>query len=403
MKPMPIKNKKTGKITSYQLQVYLGKDENGKVQIAKKNWKPDPIKKYTKKQLEEELLFQTKIFEEEVKTSYSNVTKKQTYTFKEFSMKWINEYAKQNLKTKTIDGYESMLKRINEGIGHININSLTPIHINQFLINLKEEGVKLTDKTGKSGLSDKSVKNYYTLISSILSTALDWGVVKDNPAKKVKSPKVLIKKQVESLDKESVVKLFELLEDEPLKYNIFIRLAILSGMRRGELMGLKWENIDFENCIINIKLTSLYSPEKGIYEDTTKTDGSERFIKLSKSIFELLSLYKDQQNDIINELGSQWIESGYVFTQWNGKPMHPNTPYTWFTRFQEKHGLEHCSIHMLRHTTATLLIMEGANVKLVSGRLGHSNTSTTTNIYTSYFKSADEMAVDALDNILGLK
>jgi len=400
MKPLPIKNKKTGEITSYQIRVFVKTDENKKKIIATKNWKP--VKKYTEKQLEKELLNQTFLFEQELKISRTEIPKNQdTYTFKEFSQKWINEYVRPNLKARTVQGYETMLKRMNEGMGDIPIDKLTPIHINKFLLNLREKGVKLTDKSGESGLSDKSVKNYYSLFSAIFSTAAKWKVISENPTNGVEPPRVK-KTQVKSLEKDDVIKLFSLLENEPLKYNLYIKLAILSGMRRGEMMGLKWDCIDFENRLIKISITSLYTPEKGIFEDTTKTEGSERTIKLSAKIFDLLKVYKQQQDEKKTKLENQWIDKNYIFTQWNGEPMHPNTPYTWFIRFQEKHGLEHCSIHMLRHTTATLLIMDGANIKLVSGRLGHSNTSTTTNIYTSYLKSADEMASDALDDILGL-
>lgn len=396
MKAIPVRNKKTGEITSYQLRAFIGRDIKGKSKFATKTWKPE--KKYTEKQLEKELQRQQTLFEESVKSNHVSTDKS---TFQEFAKKWIEEYSKPNHKKKTTDSYESMLKRIYPAIGHIQIGKLNPMQINSFLLNLKEVGVKLTNNTNESGLSEKSVKNYYTLISSILSTAQKWNVITDNPAKAVEPPKVN-KKQIKSLEKEDVIKLFGLLENEPLQYHIFIKLAILSGMRRGELIGLKWKNIDFDNHIINIVATVLYTPKDGIFEDTTKTQDSVRTIKLSAHIFNLLIEQKQQQNDIKEKLGNQWIDKDFVFTQWNGEAMHPNTPYTWFIRFQKKHSLEHCSIHMLRHTTATLLIMDGANVKLVSGRLGHSNTSTTTNIYTSYFKSADEMVVDALDDMLGL-
>ena len=396
MKAIPVRNKKTGEITSYQLRAFVGKDIKGKSKFVTKTWKPE--KTYTAKQLEKELLRQQTLFEDSVKSNQVSTDKS---TFQEFAEKWLEEYSKPNHKKKTTDSYESMLKRIYPAIGHIQVGKLKPMQINSFLLNLKEEGVKLTDKTKESGLSDKSVKNYYTLISSILSTAVKWKVISENPAKAVEPPKVM-RKQVTALEREDVVKIFDLLKNEPLQYHIFIKLAILSGMRRGELIGLKWSNVDFDKCIVHIVSTVLYTPKEGVFEDTTKTQDSVRTNKLSAHIFQLLKEHKEQQEDIKAKLGDQWIDKDYVFTQWNGEAMHPNTPYTWFTRFQKRHGLEHCSIHMLRHTTATLLIMGGANVKLVSGRLGHSNTSTTTNIYTSYFKSADEMVVNALDEMLGL-
>lgn len=395
MKPLSYQNK-SGE-TVYQLRVF---DKSRHSKVATKTWKPD--KKYTPKQLEKELIIQTDRFKQELKIANAKPNDpKNRLTFQEFSEKWMKEFVEPNLRATTAQGYKCYLKRINEGIGDIYIDELTPIQINQFLLNLREEGVNLNDKTMKSGLSSKSIKNFHSCISSAMSTATDWKLIESNPMDGVAAPKVS-KTKVRSLDKESVEKLFAALENEPLKYNLFIRLAILSGMRRGEMMGLKWSCINFKNKTITISKTSLYTPSMGVFEDITKNEESNRIIKLSDSIFELLEVYKREQDNKKDKLGNQWVDNGYIFTQWNGIPMHPNTPYTWFVRFQKRNGLEHCSIHMLRHTTATLLIMNGINIKLVSGRLGHTNTSTTANTYADYIKEADEIVADALDNVLKL-
>lgn len=402
MKPRPIRSKKTGEIVSYQLRYFLGRDENGKIKHAIRTWKPD--KKYTPNQLEKELERQAILFEEEMKATEAKkwaLNSTGSITFEAYSRKWIEEYSVPNHKIRTTESYESMLNRVNVAIGHIPLDSITPQIINAFLLNLREPGTKITDRKNASRLSDKSIKNYHTMLKSMFNTAVDWKMIKENPVDGVKAPKVR-KKEVKALEKEDVIKLFDLLQEAPLKYNVFFQLAILSGMRRGEMLGLKWSCVDFEKCTITVKTTSLYSPKYGTYEDTPKTEGSERVIKISKSFFDLLALYKKEQEKAMIALGDQWHYTDYVFTKLDGTPMQPNLPYNWFMRFQKRHGLEHCSVHALRHTTATLLIMEGANVKLVSGRLGHSDTSTTTNIYASYLKSADEAAANALDEILGL-
>ena len=204
MKAIPVRNKKTGEITSYQLRAFVGKDIKGKSKFVTKTWKPE--KTYTAKQLEKELLRQQTLFEDSVKSNQVSTDKS---TFQEFAEKWLEEYSKPNHKKKTTDSYESMLKRIYPAIGHIQVGKLKPMQINSFLLNLKEEGVKLTDKTKESGLSDKSVKNYYTLISSILSTAVKWKVISENPAKAVEPPKVM-RKQVTALEREDVVNIIDL-------------------------------------------------------------------------------------------------------------------------------------------------------------------------------------------------
>lgn len=403
MNPLPRKNK-DGAITSYQLRVYIGRNDEGKQVLARKTWKPE--KAYTEKQLEKELARQQLLFENEI--AESGITANGFFdlnpkvTFKVFAEKWMEEVCSKNSKVRTVETYKGKLKRIYPAIGHIPLEKLTPDKLNSFLNNLREPGVKITGKE-KSGLSNKTIKDYYTLISNILSTAVKWKVLKENPMKLIDVPKVK-HKQVKSLSKKEVLELFKLLDQEaPLKFNVFIKLAVLSGMRRGEILGLKWSAIDFDNHVIRIRETLSYSPDTGIFTDTPKTESSVRTIKLSNIVFELLQRQKEEQEKQKQKVGSQWIDSKYVFTKWNGAPMSPNTPYDWFDKFQKAHVLEHHSIHALRHTTATLLIMDGANEKLVSGRLGHSNTSTTTNIYAEYIQEADALASEALDDILGLK
>jgi integrase len=179
-----------------------------------------------------------------------------------------------------------------------------------------------------------------------------------------------------------------------------IKLLIHSGMRRGELCGLKWTDVDFNNKLITIERAILYTADKGVYEDTPKNNNSKRVIKLADEIFILLKEYKMKYNADRANAGDRWIETGYIFTQWNGKPMHPSTITGWFNNFIKAHNLPKVSIHSLRHTNATLMIANGADLRTVSKRLGHSNLSTTGNIYTHAIKSADERAAEVLQDIL---
>lgn len=321
--------------------------------------------------------------------------------FKNFTSKFIEEYAIPSLKRKTISGYLTMLKRINYAIGDIPLNKFTPEIISKFINNLKKPGVKIqkANKSTPASLSEKTIKNYYALLCSIFRVAFDWEYIKQNPMLKVKSPKVR-RKKVKSLTTQQVKILLEALSNAPLKYQVFIQIAIYSGMRNGEIAALTWDDISFENCLIYINNELLYTPQDGVYLDVTKTEESERVIKIDKSFFSLLKKYKDEQDAIKKSIGDNWNKSGNLFVQANGTPMHPTTAYNWFVRWQEKNQLVHCSIHQLRHTNATLLFLNGINEKIVSGRLGHSNTGTTTNIYASYIKEADALASQTITDIL---
>lgn len=383
---------KDGSVT-YTLRVYIGTTLDGKKQTATKSWKPE--REYTEMQLEKELTRQQVLFEEEVKRTFA---KNGRYTFEAFSKKWINEVSIANHKASTTKSYENMLARVCPVIGHIRLDKLTPDVLNQFMLSLQKNDSRLD---GQGALSSKTARNYFTMLSSILNTAKKWGIISENPMQQLTPPKVR-RKKVDALEKDEVAKIFNLLEKEPLKYNLYIKMAVLSGLRRGEMLGLKWEDIDFERRLITVNKTVQYVPGKGTFVDTTKTESSNRTIKLSNMVFDLLRAHHQEQEREKNALGNLWEEHGFVFTQWNGAPMYPESPYKFFTSFLKRNGLEHHTIHSLRHTTATLLIMDGAPVKAVSARLGHSDTGTTQNIYTSYLQTADEMVTDALDDILNL-
>ena len=190
------------------------------------------------------------------------------------------------------------------------------------------------------------------------------------------------------------------LENEPLHYKAMIILLVYSGMRRSELCGLEWKDIDFKKSIINIERNSIYVKGKGIFTDTTKNRSSMRAIKLPDIVFKLLKEHRAHQNAERLKLGDLWTESDRLFTQWDGKPIHPDSITGWFRAFIRRSGLPDITLHSLRHTNATLLIANGTNIRTVSSRLGHSQTSTTTNIYAHAIRSADAAASEVLDSIL---
>ena len=189
------------------------------------------------------------------------------------------------------------------------------------------------------------------------------------------------------------------LQAEPLKYRTAIMLTLYTGMRRGELCGLNWSDIDFDNKLVTINKSVLYSAEKGVYEDTTKTKSSNRSINIPSDMIKLLKQYQAEQLQLRLSMGDIWINSGKIFTSENGGLINPDTLSTWFKKFIKRHNLPDIHYHSLRHTAATLLIAGGVDIATVSKRLGHADKSTTLNIYTHAIKSADKEAADKLQDI----
>jgi integrase len=166
------------------------------------------------------------------------------------------------------------------------------------------------------------------------------------------------------------------------------------------MCGLEWDDIDFENQMITVRRSSQYVSGKGIYTKETKTETSDRTIKLPAPAFEILKEYKVWQREERLKMGDEWISSDRIFTQYDGKPIHPDTISGWMRGFIAKTDLPQITIHSLRHTNITLLLAAGVPLRTVSYRAGHAQTSTTENLYAHAIKTADENAADALDDIL---
>ena len=174
-------------------------------------------------------------------------------------------------------------------------------------------------------------------------------------------------------------------------------------MRRGEAMGLKWECVNFETGTVDICRTRLYIRGEGVIEDEPKNETSKRVIRIPADALDVLRDWKTEQLRERMKCGSAWNQTGYVFTGWNGKPLHPDTPMAWFRDFLAQHDLPPIHLHSLRHTNASLLIANGIDIKTVSKRLGHSNVQTTGVVYAHQIKSADELAAEQFGDLLRKK
>lgn len=432
---------------TYQIRVSCGYDSKNRQIIKTMTFKPDPD--MTQKQIEKELKRQSVLFEEKCKTGRfldGNIK------FSEFLERWFKDYAEKQLKAKTIARYRAFAVRVNEELGHIRIDRLEPRHLLDFYDKLSHKGVRndtkfcavdnfyelmekkqinkkeLAEKAKVSKfvissclagkniselsakkilkvlpksviqisadnmLSPKTIQHHHRFLSSILNTAVEWQVIPYNPCSRVKAPKCETK-EAAHLDDVQVMQLIKALENEPIRYKTIVMLFLYSGMRRGELCGLEWDDIDFELNLINISKSSLYLPDKGIFDDTTKNKSSERVICVPESMMALLADYKKSQEN-------QTKYCNKVFTNLKGYPIHPDSITGWFHKFVIKNNLPKISIHSLRHTNATLLIAAGTDIKTVANRLGHSTPTITGNIYVHAIRSADAAAAQALSDIL---
>ena len=191
--------------------------------------------------------------------------------------------------------------------------------------------------------------------------------------------------------------MLDCLKSEPLMYMTMIYLAIDIGLREGELTGLKWEDINFDTCEVNINKQRHYIKGYGNIEGKPKTDAGVRTVTASKTVISLLREYKKQQNENRLKFGTAWQNGQYVFLHEDGKPISTQLPYKWFTKFLNRHNLPKITFHQLRHTNASLLISSGEDIVTVSGRLGHADKNVTLNTYSHIIKSKEAQVANKMD------
>ena len=388
----------------YEIRVSCGTDIHGKRLGVSRTWVPEPG--MTPKQIQKELERQKVLLEEQVKFGSCPDSRMK---FVDFSKKWLEDYGKNNLSIKAYDRYCQYLRRINDGIGHLKLKDITPVQLNAFYKSLEADGESNHKRYDAGGnllnngrLAPKTILEHHRVISTILATAVKWGYLERNPAKRADPPKVPYK-EMQYLNEEETREMLFLLESEPIQYRTMITLLVYTGIRRGELCGLEWKDIDFDTNVIRINRSSQYIGGKKIITKEPKTRSGFRHFIMSNYICALLLDYQQWQNQQKIKVGKDWVENDRLFTQWNGLPIYPDTVTDWFAKFIKRSGLPYVTLHSLRHTNATLMIAEGIDVCAVSKRLGHANTATTLNIYAHALKSKDKAAAEALENVLDFR
>jgi len=247
-------------------------------------------------------------------------------------------------------------------------------------------------------LSDKSCLEHHRLIRTILGLAEKELLVPYNAASKASPPKIK-KAKMTTFQPEEITAILEALEKEPLKWRTIVHMMIVTGCRRGEIMGLKWPEVDLQQGVIHICETLLAS-DSGTYTDTPKTEESQRYINIPLETVELLKQYRKEQERTRYAVGDQWQDTGYVFTRDNGLPMHPDSINGWLKNFSCRHGLPHINPHRFRHSMSSILINSGVDILSVSKRLGHSQTSTTLNFYSHVLQRADAQSAECIADVL---
>lgn len=307
-------------------------------------------------------------------------------TFKQYGEQVFMPTKRINCAEKTRAYYQGALdNHLYPAFGSYRLPEITSAQISAFFLKLKD-----------SGLAHSTIIGIYVTCNQLFKQAYLDESISRNPMDRVQRPrqrKEEQKKGVEAFTADELKSIISLLDNESLKWRCFVRLLIDTGIRRGEACALRWENIDLKDNSALIKENICYTPEKGVYIDVTKT-GRERVVYFSQEVAALLKQYRNEQIAATARRKARLIKdkqplqlgkiviSDYVFTErGNSEPMHPDAVNRFFQKFGKKYGIE-IHAHKLRHSFASLAIVNGSDIASVSEVLGHADKATTLRVYS---------------------
>lgn len=348
------------------------------------------------------LTIQEMEFEKEVKKQDPKFLKLARGTFEAYSIWWL-EYKK--IEDKTRAGYQYLLNsRILPYIGDKILNKLTT----GVMIELMQAIETTPSEKTKKLLSPKTVKHYHTLLVIMFNDAVSLKILPESPMNNVpvENPSTRVRRD-NYYDFDDVKKLLEVLPTAPIRYQLATLLTLSTGLRLGELSAFQWKHIDLENCVVTVEQTNSYSLKESKIKDTAKNESSIREVAFPASLVPLFVEHRENELAKKELMGGDWhygkdnpFKEDFVFTQANGKVIFVETISDWFRKFRRRQGLKEITFHGLRHTNATILVAGGINIRSISSRLGHAQTSTTVNLYTHALSSVDKESANIFDNII---
>ena len=382
---------KDGVLISYSIRVHRGRGADGK-QLKPWTTTFEVSPTWPEKSARKKAEAFAATFEKECRMG---ITSDSRQKFQEYSEYVLTLKEQRGDKHSTLQDYRNMTARIYPELGHIKLKDMQPQHLNAFYASLLQDG---QNKRSGGNRSPTTVLRSHRFISIVLAQAVKEGLIPFNPAARAEPPKAK-KTEANYMQPEEIAAILSALDAEPLKWQALVHLFLITGARRGEILGLKWRNVDFENSRIFICNNVLYSSERGIYESTPKTESSKRYISLPAATMKLLKEYRIWQTQERFRLGAYYINQDFVFSNDQGKPMHPDSITTWMARFSIRHNLPHINPHAFRHTMASMLIYNGVDSVSIAKRLGHAQISTTTDIYAHVIAEADKRNAEVLEDI----
>ena len=322
-----------------------------------------------------------------VEAGQVDFTKGGKYTVGTWMDEWFENVAKIKVRPSSHQTYKGYIdNHIKPNIGNVPLEKLTTMDLQKFYRKLLTKGrvERIESKEQPKGLSAKTVRNINQVISSAMDLAVAQKIIPANPTNACELPKVE-HQEMQTIPAEQLQAFLEEARASGVYEMYYIELA--TELRRGELLGLKWQDVDWKNGIIKVR-RQVARVDGQIVEAPLKTKNSYRAVSISPQAIEVLREQKRKTND------------SYVFPSPNGGPISPDSVNNMLKRVLERAGIPKVRFHDLRHTFATIALQNGVDIKTVSGMLGHISAGFTLHTYAHVTTSAQKEAAQTIGNLL---
>lgn len=353
--------------------VELGLDANGKRQRV---WARGQTKRETQERLEEKVRKHKEGQAAETDDSVAVLLET-----------WL-ESKRNEVRHNTFEWYEQCVRlHIRPFLGRKRVGEVTSLDIKKLELTLAKSRTE-----GGSGLAPSTVRAVHKVLAGVFASAVRWEMIQRNPVTYAGTPRV-DRKERRTLSFEEAQSLLEGLRQH--HYYIPVLIMLMTGMRRGEVLGLRWGDVDWERRTLTIERDLVSSPQ-GLRFNPPKTPRSRRTISLPEKLMRELELYKKAQAEWKEKVGSYYQDQDLIVAQKDGRPVRPESLSAWWNRYRKSHNLD-LRVHDFRHTHATWGLQEGINPKVMSERLGHSDIAITLGLYSHVTEAMQQPVVDFLD------
>ena len=312
-------------------------------------------------------------------------------TVSDWLQKWLEVYIVPTVSPTTLVGYKGMIRRyIDPLIGHLQVQEMNALAV-QIWVNK----LKVSPSSGEP-LTAGTIKHTYHVLRGAMDKAVQAGLIHRSPCAGIQLPKGEKKKPV-IYDETQIQQLLDFARGTEME--LIIDLELCMGMRRGELLGLQWQDVNWEKNQIHIIRSRVAVDGKSVVKQP-KTESGTRTLDVPEILMKKLKSYKVKCMEQKIRVGRRLVEEDFIIVHPDGKPIYPEYVSQMFTKLQKRANLPKCRFHDLRHLCASIMVKQGVEVKVAQERLGHKDITTTMNIYAHVLPGSAREAAEKIGQLV---